>query len=132
RFLNLVAEGRHTTPQAVEAVASGRIWTGRQAMEIGLVDSLGTYNDAINAAGLRVGLDKWQVKYIERPLSFQEQLLKQLAGSAVQARQWLAPWSALPPPLAKRAAELAAQLDALAGMNDPRGLYLQCFGCAQP
>jgi protease-4 len=132
RFLTLVAEGRGTTVEAVTAVAGGRVWTGRQALERGLVDGLGTFADAINAAGLRAGLKRWEVKYIERPLSFQEQLLKQLAGSAVSARQWLAPATGLPAPLSPRLRDLAEQILAIGRLNDPRGLYLHCFGCDQP
>ena len=132
RFLALVAEGRGTSVDRVTALAGGRVWTGRQALERGLVDGLGTFADAINAAGLRAGLKRWEVKHIERPLSFQEQLLKQLAGSAVSARQWLAPATGLPAPLSPRLRDLAEQILAVGRLNDPRGIYLHCFGCTQP
>lgn len=138
RFLNLVAEGRDSTPQAIDKIAGGRIWTGRQARELGLVDKLGTLENAIAAAGHRAGLKSWEVRYIERPLNFQEQLLKQLAGSAVSIGNWLAPFSAdslqslLPAPLVQRAQRLTAEIQSLGKLNDPAGIYLQCFSCIQP
>lgn len=49
-FLDRVAAGRNMTTEAVEAVARGRVWTGAQALEQGLVDELGGFWDAVNAA----------------------------------------------------------------------------------
>ncbi len=130
RFITLVAEGRAMDPSQVEPIAGGRIWTGRQAHNLGLVDRLGTLDDAIASAAARAGLETWRVKPIQRPLGFQEQLLRQMAGSAVG---WLpdaltSRWS-LPAPLARLATELSATLGPL---HDRQGLYLQCFGCTQP
>jgi protease-4 len=50
RFVDRVARGRGMTPDAVQAVARGRVWTGRQAKERGLVDVLGDFRAAVNAA----------------------------------------------------------------------------------
>jgi protease-4 len=59
RFLARVAEGRRLSPEAVEAVAGGRVWTGAQALPLGLVDRLGGLEEAVDAArelaGLRPG-----------------------------------------------------------------------------
>ncbi|PHR71169.1 MAG: signal peptide peptidase SppA [Lutibacter sp.] len=49
-FVNRVAEGRDMTFDEVDAVAQGRVWTGKEALEIGLVDVLGNMNDAVEAA----------------------------------------------------------------------------------
>lgn len=49
-FIQVVAEGRNLGVDQVESVASGRVWTGRQALEIGLVDSLGNISDAVAKA----------------------------------------------------------------------------------
>jgi protease-4 len=54
RFLNIVAEGRGMTVSAVDSIAQGRVWTGEQALEIGLVDAIGTIDDAIIHAALLV------------------------------------------------------------------------------
>lgn len=135
RFVNLVAEGRNLTPEQALALAGGRIWTGRQALGLGLVDGLGTLDDAIASAAARAGLETWQVKPIQRPLSFQEQFLKQLAGSAVEmVPASLLPrgTAALPAPLSQLVANLSQTLDLLQPLHSHQGLYLQCFGCGQP
>ncbi len=56
-FVAAVAEARHSTPQKIDAIAQGRVWTGRQARELGLVDSLGGLNDAIALAKSRANID---------------------------------------------------------------------------
>ncbi|GEJ59411.1 signal peptide peptidase SppA [Anaeromyxobacter diazotrophicus] len=55
-FVSRVAEGRHLGREAVEQVAQGRVWTGAQALERGLVDALGTFDDAVRLAKERAGL----------------------------------------------------------------------------
>jgi len=126
QFLALVAEGRQTTPDAVDRVARGRIWTGRQAFDIGLVDKLGNLEQTVAAAAARAGLETWTLKPITRPLGFQEQLLKQLAeGGAGLAWQTLASGD----PLLSLATSLRRELAQLRRLNDPQGVYLQCFGC---
>ena len=49
-FVEKAAQGRHTTPERIDAVAQGRVWTGRQAKDIGLVDELGGLDRAIAVA----------------------------------------------------------------------------------
>ena len=63
RFLRIVSEGRTMPLEAVERVAAGRVWTGRQAKENGLVDELGTLEDAIQRVAERAGLNP---KYVRR------------------------------------------------------------------
>lgn len=56
-FLKRVAEGRNMSVESVDSIAQGRVWTGRQALEIQLVDSLGTLKDAIAKAAELAELD---------------------------------------------------------------------------
>jgi protease-4 len=56
RFKSIVAEGRRMSSEAVEQVARGRVWTGPQAHERGLVDSIGTFADVIAAARELAGI----------------------------------------------------------------------------
>jgi protease-4 len=72
-FLNKVAEGRGMTRDEVHAVAQGRIWSGRKAVEIGLVDKLGTLEDAIASAASLAGIQEYRIK--EYPV-FQNPLQK--------------------------------------------------------
>ena len=70
RFLDVVSAGRDMTKDEVEAIAGGRIWTGLQALEIGLVDELGDYDDAIEVAAGLAGLKSYVVErygFVQRP-----------------------------------------------------------------
>ena len=55
-FVTKVAEGRNMTFEQVDKIGQGRIWTGKQALEIGLVDEIGGLTDAINEAKRQIGL----------------------------------------------------------------------------
>jgi len=56
QFVEAVAAGRNMEPEEVEALADGRIFSGRQAMNEGLVDALGTLEDAVATAGRMAGI----------------------------------------------------------------------------
>jgi protease-4 len=56
-FVGRVADGRRMQREAVERAAQGQVWTGAQALERGLVDRLGTFEDAVELAARRAGLD---------------------------------------------------------------------------
>ncbi len=56
QFVEIIAEGRHLDPARVRQLADGRIYTGRQAKEVGLVDELGNMYDAIDGAAAMVGI----------------------------------------------------------------------------
>lgn len=75
-FLDKVASGRNMTRDEVHNVAQGRIWSGRRAVEIGLVDKLGTLEDAIDAASALAGIEKYRIK--EYPV-FQNPLQKMIS-----------------------------------------------------
>ena len=81
RFLSIVAQSRHKTPQQVDAIAQGRVWDGGTAHQIGLVDGFGGMQEAINKAGelARLGPNDRGIRYLEPPKSFREQLLETLA-----------------------------------------------------
>lgn len=65
-FIGLVAERRKSTPERINEVAQGRVWTGAQAKDRGLVDGLGGVHDAIRSAARRASLgDAPRVEYIE-------------------------------------------------------------------
>jgi protease-4 len=69
-FIGKVAESRKTTPEAIHAVAQGRVWTGRQALQHGLVDALGGLDTAVTLAKERAKIpadeDVQLVVYPER------------------------------------------------------------------
>jgi protease-4 len=61
-FVQKVADGRKMTFAQVDSIAQGRVWTGVQAKEIGLVDELGSLEDAIAAAADLADLTEYQVR----------------------------------------------------------------------
>ena len=66
-FIGKVAEGRGMTKDAVDQIGRGRIWTGKQAKEIGLVDELGGLNLALSIARKKAGLTEKEVQLIRLP-----------------------------------------------------------------
>jgi protease-4 len=65
-FISKAAVARNTAPEKIDAVAQGRVWTGQQAKERGLVDTLGSYSDAIKSAAARAKIKgNYAVSYIE-------------------------------------------------------------------
>jgi protease-4 len=85
QFVEKVAQARHTTPERIDAIAQGRVWTGRQARELGLVDELGGLDVAILAAKRRAKIpENEDVEIVVYPprRSFYEALAGQFGGSA--------------------------------------------------
>ena len=64
----------------IDELAGGRVFTGRQALEYGLVDRIGTLDDAIKAAAKKAKLDKYEVRVLPRPKNFIEVLMSDLTG----------------------------------------------------
>jgi len=130
RFLSIVAESRDMSIAEVDAVAQGRIWTGQQAYDRGLVDSLGGYDDAIAAAAERAGLEDGDYRVVEfRDESdpFQEVLamLGMEARTAIVGDAGLLGTGLL----ADMARETQSELEVINLMNDPNGVYATCFEC---
>jgi protease-4 len=81
-FLQRVASGRHKSTADIDAIAQGRVWAGSDALRIGLIDRLGSYQDALASAAQRAKLGKgYEVRVIEPDLSVAQQLLLSLRGS---------------------------------------------------
>ena len=83
-FKLLAAQARKRTPEQIDAVAQGRVWTGAQAKERGLIDRLGSLDDAVQAAVQLAKLDakageRPPLVYVERDISRKERLLASLA-----------------------------------------------------
>lgn len=84
RFINIVAEGRMMCLEDVEEIAQGRVWTGAQALKIGLVDAIGTLESAILHAAMMVddqnGMDDIQIVEYPRPLTTMDIFASALTG----------------------------------------------------
>ena len=77
-FLDRVSQGRHMTKEAVNEIAQGRVWTGEDALKIGLVDVLGGLNDAIQIAAAKAGLTEYQITELPTERNPLEDLLTNL------------------------------------------------------
>ncbi len=138
RFLQLVSDGRGMSLEAVDAVAQGQVRSGTQALSDGLVDKLGSLEDAIAAAAQLAGLTDYGWRYVETPLSPGEQLLEELLrnyGSSV----WLSgPLQAVAsgieritpaPPALPLVSKAFGAWQAFAHVQDPGHLYVRCELC---
>ena len=86
KFVNIVAEGRGLDPEFVDSIAQGRVWTGADALPIGLVDELGTLEDALNYTINLVepgsDLGKWNIAEYPKPLSPMERMMEMVGKNA--------------------------------------------------
>ncbi len=76
-FITRVADGRGMTKAEVDEVGQGRVWTGKNALEIGLVDELGGLENAVEKAAELAELDKYKIQEYPKVKDFMEQLLKE-------------------------------------------------------
>lgn len=127
-FLVRVAEARDMTVEQVDEIARGRVWSGADARELGLIDQLGGLEPAIESAAALAELgDDYRVEYLEKTLDFKDQMLVEMLTFAVE---WVEPETrlAMRPRIEgvvvdyfRDKAELLLQL------NDPRGIYAHCL-----
>ena len=83
-FISKVAVARHKTPEQIDTIARGRVWSGAQAKERGLVDKLGGLGDAVAAAAQVANLGaNYQVRYVEKPLSAWERFALNLSNDTL-------------------------------------------------
>lgn len=87
-FLSRVSEGRELDRDAVHAVAQGRVWTGEQALERGLVDDIGGLDDALAKAAELAGLETYGVERWPKEKGFIELLLEDFEQDATIALDW--------------------------------------------
>ena len=80
-FTGLVSNGRGMSKDSVDAIGQGRVWSGADALKIGLVDCRGGLNDAIDYAAAKVGLEKKDYRLSLYPVVKETSLLQMLSGS---------------------------------------------------
>jgi protease IV len=122
RFLEIVADGRNMTTEAVDNIARGRVWTGGDALEKGLVDAHGGLQDALAVAAELAELEQYEPKWISPEMSFLESLTHVLNVrqadllDSVLGRVGMQ-WAALQTPYL---------------LVDPRQQFVLCTECAAP
>ena len=85
-FTRRCAEGRHTTQDSIKMIGEGRVWLGKDAIGIGLVDCLGNIDDAIAKAAELAGVKQYKTVYYPEKKDSMEELLKLLDGSSPEER----------------------------------------------
>lgn len=128
RFINLVADSRKQTPEQINEIAQGHVWTGSKAKEIGLVDNLGSLQDVINAIVKETKLKDYKVEFVKRSLSPKEEFFRSLSENAsIPAGNLLGKFSSLQ--LLNQLQPLVKPLQDIQQLNDPQGIYVKCFEC---
>ncbi|ALM90815.1 MULTISPECIES: signal peptide peptidase SppA [Alteromonas] len=127
-FLSLVSNARDMTVDEVDEVAQGRVWIGTDALELGLVDELGTLEDAVNAAAEFAALDNYDTFYVQRTLSAQELFWKEFFG---QAFTFVGKWQFAnsDSALINEFKRVLGEFDIFNELNDPMGTYILCLQC---
>lgn len=119
RFITLVADARHSTPEQIDKIAQGHVWTGQDAKANGLVDSLGDFDDAVAKAAELAKVKQWHLEYYVDEPTFFDKVMDNMSGS-VRAMLPDAFQAMLPAPLASVASTVKSESDKLAAFNDPQ------------
>ncbi len=129
RFISLVAAARKSTPDQIDKIAQGHVWTGQDAKNNGLIDSLGDFDDAVKKAAELAKLKQWQLDYLVEEPGFLNMVVDSVFASArVSLPQAMQAY--LPAPLAGAASVVKEESDKLAAFNDPQNRYAFCLTCA--
>ncbi|EHR2756794.1 signal peptide peptidase SppA [Salmonella enterica] len=129
RFITLVADARKRTPERIDKIAQGHVWTGEDAKANGLVDSLGDFDDAVAKAAELAKLKQWHLDYYQDEPTVLDMVMDSMTGS-VRAMLPEAIQAMLPAPLVSAANTVKAEGDKLAAFNDPQNRYAFCLTCA--
>lgn len=127
-FVGLVAASRHKTPQQIDAIAQGHVWTGSDAKANGLVDALGDFDDAVAKAAELAKIAKPELSWYQDDPGMIDLLLNQMNASA-QAVLPAALKVWLPAPVSEVMGALQAQPGLMNNLNDPQNRYAFCLTC---
>ena len=128
QFISLVADKREMSKDQVDQIAQGRVWIGKTAVKLGLVDELGYLEDGVKAAADLANLDTYDTQYIQKTLSKSELFWKELLQNASVTFEgaFEVEKSSTILSLVK---EITADLESVAKLNDPKGVYAYCLAC---
>jgi protease IV len=124
QFLSLVADGRKIDPSAMDSIAEGRVFDGKKAQELRLIDKIGTMQDAVAAAARIAGISDYSSEVLHKPLSIKNKLLQQFAIQIVASlKPHLFSWE----PLGRLLQLFAPMRHQILQFNDPQGIYSHCL-----
>ncbi len=127
RFIQLVAEGRNLEPQAVEKVAQGRVWAGKTAQELGLVDKFGSLQEAVESAAELAAIETYDAIYVEQELTAREKLVRGL--NRLFSHTYSDALERVTHPAVQLYGNFGRDLEQIFELNDPRGVYAYCLMC---
>ncbi len=128
QFIQLVGKSRNMSVTEVDNIAQGRVWTGQDAINIGLVDQLGDFDDAVALAAKLADIEDYNIYWVQEPLSTIEQLLQDLT-KGLKVSLGLDISSLLPHSLSPISEQIMADSELLNSLNDPKGYYSLCLTC---
>ncbi len=128
QFISLVADKREMSKEQVDQIAQGRVWIGDTALELGLVDELGYLEDGVKAAAELANLETYDTQYIQRSMSKSELFWKELFQSVSVSFDGAFEMEKSSTILSL-VKELTADIEAVAKLNDPKGVYAYCLAC---
>jgi protease-4 len=141
-FITLVAENRNMTLAKVNEVAQGRVWSGKKAQELGLVDELGNLTDAVVAAAKLANLTKYDTLLVEKEVSERNKVLQKLMGGAqslgifdsgfITNSELTSSVSTSTKPMTQFISQLQTEVTKMNQFNDPQGIYTLCLACGAP
>jgi protease-4 len=114
-------------PEEVEKIAQGRVWSGQTAVKLGLVDKLGSLQDAVREAANKAGLRDYEATYIEKPLTARELFIQQLNRFLFSLIDDSALDDLHLP--SRLLSYFGSELEQMMRLNDPRGMYAYCLTC---
>jgi protease-4 len=127
RFIQLVADGRNLEPEDVEKIAQGRVWAGKTARELGLVDKFGNLQDAVQSAADLADIEAYDVIYVEQDLTAREKWVRQL--NRFLSRAFSSALEQVTHPVLQLYGNFGRDLEQILELNDPRGIYAYCLMC---
>ena len=142
-FIGLVAANRNMTLAQVDAVAQGRVWSGKKAKELGLVDEFGNLTDAVVAVAKLANLDNYDTLLIEKETSSRNKFIQKLMGQAQSltattfgfddstTSSELGSFNSVNnKPMTQFINQLQTEFLKMNQFNDPQGMYTLCIACS--
>ena len=126
-FLERVSTGRKKSRADIDAIAQGHVWAGLDARRLGLVDHLGSFDEAVKAAARRAKLTEYSTEFIEPELTWTQELVLAFKTRAVSALLAASPDRAALAQLASRLDPVTREAARLARFSVPNRLYAYCF-----
>ncbi len=125
QFLQIVASGRELDKSRVEELAEGRVYDGKTAQKLGLVDKLGSLEEAIEAAAKLADITDYNTEYMHPAATLKEQLLQFFAAKTARLA---ASVSKNDHPLVRKMKKsFESKFGDLLLLDDPRGIYAYCL-----